>query len=175
MGVLIWIPRPGKIDPKKLLEPWRKPCAERNIILLVPQSLEESRWRPHEAEFVTKALANVAKRYQLDKPRIVIGGMESGGVMAGLIAHDRRDLFRGLVLLDAGLPRSIDRIEASPVNPLLVFLGATNGFEQSVEYVTLQKLLIKSKLPFLQQRLRSKAPSSWIRDVVLWADAVDRL
>ena len=101
--------------------------------------------------------------------------MASGGTMAGMIAHDRRDLFRGMILLDSNLSRRIERIEASPVNPLLVFLGVSNQFQNSIEFENTKNLMAKSKLPFTTQQIRATAPETWIPKIVLWADAVDRL
>ncbi len=95
--------------------------------------------------------------------------------MAALIADDRRDLFHGLMLLDAGLPNRIGRMDASPVNPMLVFVGSTAGFESKTEFTDLVKLLNKSKLPFTHQRLESQTPATWISGLVLWADAVNRM
>ncbi len=174
-GVVVWIPPPGQIDAKKFLLPWRQYCAARNLVLLVPQSLQQDRWRPDEVQFVTKALSNLKKRERVLGNRVVIGGQKSGGAMAALVASSRRDLFFGLILLDSGLPDRIEQLSTSPVNPLLLFLGSTKEFEAQSEFHEVIEILKQSRIPYFNQHGGSANLANWIDTLMNWADAVDRL
>ena len=174
-GIIVWTPPPGEIDAKQFFLPWRKFCAQRNLILLVPQSHNDDRWRPDEVAFVTKALINLVKRERVVDSRVVIGGQKSGGAMAALVAGSRRDLFFGLILLDSGLPDRIEMLATSPVNPLLVFVGSTKEFEAQADFGKVVEFLKKSKLPYFHQRGESASLTNWIPALMNWADGVNRL
>lgn len=172
--VMVWVPEPGQIEAEKFLQPWRIPAAEKNLILLVPQSSESDRWHPDEVEFVTKALANLLKKHSIESPRICVGGQGAGGALASLIVESRRDLFRGLIMLDAGFAQRVE-LKTSPVQPLLVFAGATTVFQPTKKFEKLVERLTNLNLPHLIDTKTSAESPGWIETITSWAITIDRL
>ncbi len=175
LGLVVWIPEPGVVDPAKFLNDWRTACEQRNIALLVPQSLQKNRWQKEEAEFVLKSIAAFAKQRRIDNSRIVVGGNRAGGVMAGLLASDRLDLFRGLVLVDCGLSSRIRPIRLTPNEPMLVLVNASETFRSRRDYTRLIQSLGDWKLPFYVDPDPDSDPTRLAPKIIEWADAVNRL
>ena len=174
-GVIVWIPEPGKIDRTAYTKHWREGCSKRNLILLVPQSLNANRWRPDESEMIASAIELLAKRHRLNPNRITIGGTGAGAAMASLVVSQRRDLIQGLILLNAGLPARVAKIETAPNQPLLVLMAVDSPFEGRSNYSQTVARLHLSKLPFAIEKQESAALSDWIPTIARWSDSVDRL
>lgn len=177
LGLLVWISAPGPSDAKTAIKPWREYCLKHNLMLLLPQSLEIDRWQPDEVDFVSQAIANLEKQTPIDGRRISVGGAGTGGAMAGLIVSQRRDLFRGLILLDASLSDRV-KLESSPVSPLLVFVGQAILAATATDEATERRLVEKfqqAELPFTFQSKPGQSLETWIEALVQWAATVDRL
>ena len=130
-ALLVWISNPGKLEKESLEKTWLQHCKQHNVAILFPESSDEKRWSPDDANFITSAIENLAKQSPYDSSRVTIGGIKTGGAMASLIAFGRRDLFQGLALIDSMASARIARMETSPVEPLLIFVsGEQNAQSQ---------------------------------------------
>lgn len=103
-GVVIWLPKPGQVDKEELLSLWSKDCAERDLILLAPQSRDATKWSVDEVEFIHRALHKLATIYKLDSSRVIVYGNGAGGVMAAVYFHSAVSKANGLVVVNSLMP-----------------------------------------------------------------------
>jgi len=170
-ALLVWISAPGKLDSKAIQDTWLAHCQRHNVAILIPESTNPKRWSRDDAHFIETAIENLARQSAFDPTRVVVGGRETGGTMASLIAFGRRDLFQGLVLIDAKPSTRITRLETSPVEPLMVFFGAGSvdflleksikGFEEANFPVHLEEQSVDMPV--------------WIQTLLPWVETVNRL
>ena len=146
-ALLVWLGEPGAIDRDAILELFRDSCAKQNMVLLLPQSNDTSRWESAEAEFVVKTIDALAKTVPYDRTRITIGGTGAGGAMAGIVCAGQRALFRGLICNDTTIPRALKSATTSPVQPLSILVASEPEFEKAkILEVDLERLK-KKKFP----------------------------
>ena len=170
-ALLVWISSPGKLEKKALEKQWLGHCQKHNIAILFPESTDENRWSPDDASFILSAIENLNKQSRFDSGRVSIGGLKSGGTMASLIAFGRRDLFQGLVMIDAKTSTRISRMKTSPVEPLLVFIGAGAvdlALQNSIDQ------LQEAHFPVYLKEQKGEL-SFWIQKLLPWVETVDRL
>ena len=60
-GLIISLHAPGAFDKAKLEPRWRDLCQQYDLIVLAPAAAKEDGWQPTEAEFVRKAIDEVAQ------------------------------------------------------------------------------------------------------------------
>jgi len=170
-ALLVWISSPGKLEKKSIEDAWLDQCQRHNVAILFPESTDQKRWSPDDAHFIETAIENFAKQSPFDSTRVVVGGQKTGGTMASLIAFGRRDLFQGLVMIDANPSTRVTRLETSPVKPLLVLFGTGN----------VDPLLKKNIKRFKEANFPTQVEEqklglrSWIKMLLPWVETVNRL
>lgn len=173
-ALLVWIPEPGKLTKENLQQDWMEHCQKHNVVLLVVESTAANRWSPNDVDLIVGAVDNLAKQVNFDRQRIVVGGTKAGGAMASILVSSRRELFRGLVVINGNLSRRINRLESSPVNPLLVLIGTNDSNLESIAPITAS--LNAGRIPFhVRQRIGEDEINDWIELMFVWTNAVDRL
>ncbi len=172
-AVLIWVAKPGPVNKKNLETIWKESCAKHNCALLVVQSADEKRWQPDESEFIVKAIELLKKQIVVDENRIVIGGAGSGGSMAAMTVFARRDMFRGLVLVEAQFPNRVNRPETLPTQPLLVFGVVAGDSKRADQQRESLKKLRSRMFPLFEHptggRIKDLAPQ-----IIQWTRSVNR-
>ena len=169
-ALLVWIPSPGKLQQEDLEKAWLGHCQQHNVALLLPESSDEKRWSPDDADFIVKAIENLAKQSPFDSSQVTIGGAKTSGTMASLVAFGRRDLFQGLVMLDSKSSTRIARPETSPVEPLLILFG-TDEADQSLKD-DIKRFTDLNFPVHLEQR--EGGFGDWMKVVLPWVKTVNR-
>ena len=177
-GVLIWLHAPNKFDQDGLFKQWKTVCQQRQLILVAPQSADPKRWTPTEVEFVVKTLEDILGRYNIDRERVVMGGLQAGGSLAYLAAFQQRELIRGVVAVDAGIPRSTAMPQSDPLQRLAIY--ATRAAESRVAAAVKAgaAALRKEKLPVTIHEHAGKGRplnAEEVEEVGRWIDSLDRL
>ena len=170
-ALLVWISNPGKLDRKNLEKRWLSHCQNHNITILFPESTDEKKWSPDDASFIISAIKNLNKQSRFDSKRVTIGGLKTGGTMVSLIAFGRREMFQGLVMIDAKLSTRISQTQTSPAEPLLIFAGTSEvdlAFQSSVDQ------LKEAHFPVYVKEKKADQ-SFWIEMLVPWTKTVNRL
>ena len=171
-GLLVWVPRPGKVDFKKFSKNWEAVCKKHNFILLVPQSAEKQKWRPDESDFIQKAVDQLKLSHTFDTSRVAIAGSGSGGSMAATTAFAHRDLVRGLAMINSPLPSRVGRISASPINRLTVLAGTFREKEKDKDGIAISKRMSTAKIPAIHTRIAGG--KELYETMGLWLDCLNR-
>lgn len=169
-ALLVWISRPGKLSKEDLEKAWLEHCQQHNVAILLPESSDEKRWSPDDADFIVNAMENLAKQSHFDSSQVTVGGIKTGGTMASLVAFGRRDLFKGLVLLDSKSSTRIARPETSPVEPLLILFGA-DKVEPLIEDDIQRFTELNFPVHFEQKK---GGIAEWMKIVLPWVKTVNR-
>lgn len=177
-GLLVWLPT-GKVEPASLLERWTPVAEDHNLIVLIPQPQEEGKWIRDEGEFVRKTIDIAANSYRLDLRRVCVMGSQAGGAMAYWLAQQNRDLVRGVVVVDAALPRDLaTQLTVDPALRLFV-LGAYP--EESKAAANIERglaVLRRNDLPVTTLKFAgdgSELPDAEFQQVLRWLECLDRL
>jgi serine protease Do len=123
-GVLVWLHGAGGFREDELVETWKEHCGKHDLILLAPKSGDPLKWQRDELEFIRKTLDDILAKYNVDRKRITVGGVEGGGAMAYLFAFGNRELASGVVAIKAPLPAGT-RVPATDAVQRQVFYVAT--------------------------------------------------
>lgn len=173
-SVLVWLHEPGGFDSKKLLEQWKPYCEKHQCILVAPKSAEAEKWLPTEAEFIQKAVEEIAQEYRVDRRRIVVGGRQAGAGMALIAAARNRAFFRGVALIEPIPSAPIG--DNDPAQRLRVWLATADGsngakaFEKYLAQLKSQKFpVVESNLGKESRPLKPDETESLLR----WIDALD--
>jgi len=151
-SMLVLLPVPGKQKADELVKQWKESCEEHHTILLLPQAKEKVSWLPTEVAFIRKTIENVRKNYQLDPERIAIMGTGNSGSMAFLTAFTHRDLIRGVIAVEAGIPARSPSFFNEPLQRLsFVLIGAKEG-RKAKRLDANAKLLTEMKFPVVIER-----------------------
>ena len=170
-GLMVWIAKPGEVDFESYSKRWQQVCNEWNLILLVPQSADKTKWVPDDADFIQKAVDQLKLTHPFDNNRTAIGGSASGGSMAALTAFGNRDVFRGLILVDAAIPTRAGRLSADPVNRLHVLLPTYAELDKDKNGKSNLGKLNAAKIPVSHERV---VPADLIKDSAKWLNGLDR-
>jgi predicted esterase len=169
---------PGEFDQEAFTARWRGLGTQNDLIVLAPQALRPRGWSPTEIEFVRKTLEQVINRYNIDRTRIVVHGYQASGTMAMIFAFRHRALVRGLVAVDATLPRNLRPPANDPVERLAIVLGSAEESKARVDVEELAELLSEMKYPVTRKPITG--PSRPLNDDELsetarWIDTLDRI
>ncbi len=164
-------------DLSALFSAWEPYCEKHRLVILAPQSETDSDWTPGDAEWIAEAIRETQETLAIDKRRVVVHGMGSGGLMAYYLGFNKRDLTRGVAAV--GSPMGTAARDKVPGQPLAFFLvvGDRDPAREGVEQ-TRQKLQEK-RYPVML-RLMEDAGSVYldepsIKGLVDWIDTLDRL
>lgn len=173
-AVLVWIPEPGPVDQATFVNAWSQHCRRFNVAVLVPQSADDSKWNPTEAEFIGKSLNLLGNQVDFDPWQVAIGGKGSGGAMAALTCFDARETYSGLIVLDAQLPSALPNLQSSAINPLSIFIATSTTFQGQLELESAIKLFRDAKLPVFVRGEGNTIVADWVGEFLGWVDTLDR-
>ena len=174
-SMLVLLPVPGKQKPDELVKQWKASCEEHHTILLLPQAKEKVSWLPTEVAFIRKTIENVRKNYQLDPERIAIMGTGNSGSMAFLTAFTHRDLIRGVIAVDAGIPSRSPSFFNEPLQRLsFVLMGPKEG-RTAKRLEANAKLLREMKFPVVVEQSKLLSALAAVDEKDGAADAVKQL
>jgi len=131
-GVLMYLRASGKADADDLIRQWQPICDRDGLLLIVPTPGEADRWDPTELEYLGRLTERVVRQYKVDPRRVVVCGEQSGGAMAWLLSLAGREVFRGVVVSAAPLPRQVRVPENEPTERLAVFASIPTDRETAV-------------------------------------------
>jgi poly(3-hydroxybutyrate) depolymerase len=168
----------GGDEPGELIARWSGLCKSNHLILIAPEATDVLKWSPTDSEFVMKCLETVAKRYTLDKSRIVAHGYQAGGAMAYLLTFQHRDVFSAVASIDAPLPGTGQVAENEPGKRLAVFAGVSTKARFAARIENSLTTLREAEYPVTVKQLgeepRYLQPDE-LSELVRWIDALDRL
>ena len=177
-GVVLYLVAPGSANRDKLVAQWRPECDRRDLILLAPQPLNPTRWRATEIEFIRKALDQITDLYHIDRTRVIVCGDQAGGTLAYLTAYRQRDIVRGVVALDAAMPRRPQPPHNDPVQRLAFYIAVAEKSALAKRIGHDVELLRTLKYPVTLKGL-GDTPRSLnaddIAELTRWIDTLDRL
>lgn len=177
-GVVVHITVPGKLDRQELLTTWGPLCEASDLILLVPQPADESRWAPTEVEFIRKTIDAITNSYRVDEQRIVVHGRQTGGSMAYLVGFRYRDLVRGIVTVDAVVPGMLRLPDADPIQRLAFLMAKSDSAKTAPRIEKAIEVLRQMKHPVTVLELgpqQRKLNEDEHEALVRWIDGLDRI
>jgi serine protease Do len=177
-GVLIWLHGAGGYREDELVEAWKEHCAKHDLILLAPKSGDPVKWQRDELEFIRKTLDDVLSKYNVDRKRITVAGIEGGGAMAYLFAFGNRELAPGVVAIEAPLPAGT-RVPATDAVQRQVFYIATAQQSSAAPQMqaTIQQLRgLKYPVTVKERGETSRPLTAEDRaELARWTDTLDRI
>ncbi len=176
-GVVVYLRKPGDFDRDQLLARWRNLCVTQDLILLVPQPLDNERWTVTELEFIKKSLDHVLGNYRVDKSRVVSYGQEAGGALSYLFAFRQRELVRGVLAIDATIPSRVRIPDNDPVYPLAVLTTTSpqTRIAKAVEETIATLRTMKYPVTELKLDESRELSEEELSHATRWIDALDRL
>lgn len=113
-GVLVFFARPhGAVDVAEAAV-WREAANRYGVAVILPGSADPQRWSRDDIRGVARSIDSLRGRRAIDPSRMVMAGSGAGGAFAWLAAEALGPAFRGVVLLDAALPRQAQVEPAEP-------------------------------------------------------------
>jgi serine protease Do len=119
-GVLVWLSDGTEKTAQALAAAWRTACDRDRLVLVLPAPADKKGWTSDDLEFLGRVLQSAASRLGDDPTRVVIGGEGKAGQMAYAVAMKARKFVRGVAVVDAPLPRTLDLPQNSPNQRLAV-------------------------------------------------------
>jgi len=176
-GALVWLHAAGSYDKDAMIEQWKAVCDERDLILIVPKAAKDHRWNRTEVEFIQKVIDEIARVYDIDANRVVVGGYQAGGAMAYLVGFSHRDLVRGIISVDAPLPPHTQPPPNDPVERLAILATVGDGEKESATKAGVKKLRdARFPVTTLDKGEKPQALTDEDRATVgRWMDALDRI
>lgn len=114
VGVLVYFGRPhGPVDPAEAAA-WKTAAARYGIAVILPGSVDPQRWGREDFSGVARGIDSLRSRRAIDRSRLAVAGSGAGGAFAWLAAEALGPAVRGVVLLDAALPRQAKVEPAEP-------------------------------------------------------------
>lgn len=112
-ALLVHLGTPASMNADNLEATWGKSAPDAGVIVLSLRPADATRWLPSEVRSLLQAIEAAAAKYPIDRERIVIAAERPGMPMA-LQAARKRDLIRGVALIDAELPPNLKLAENEP-------------------------------------------------------------
>ncbi|MEX0642157.1 MAG: PDZ domain-containing protein, partial [Pirellulales bacterium] len=177
-GVVVWPQAANKSPGAELIDAWKELAEANDLILLVPRSAEREGWKPGEAEFIRKALAEVIEKYNVEPARTIVYAADTSAPIAWRSALALGGVVSGLVAVDAPPPPGVQLPSSDPGRPLAVYVAR---FADSPS---------ARRLDATVRDLRAKKHSVTVKDLpgrvsafneaqreelVRWIDVLDRL
>ena len=182
-GLVVWLAPPGQLNLEELFARWRAICESRDLILVVPNPQDATRWQPREAMVVRRVIERMKKSHSIDDTRIVTHGAQAGGAMAyyvGLAAA--RNVVRGIAVIDAALPADIAPPPADANSRLFVFSAIQSASGNLAARITAGAASLREKRhPVVERQLVKNATVATgfaedeLEELSRWIDSLDRL
>ncbi len=176
-GLLVWLPPAKDFDPGSLEQEWGKWCRQYHYIIVSPRP-KDTRWSTTDVDFIHKTVSEAISTYPIDEMRVVVGGLQTAGAVGFLSAFPRRDLFHGVLAVDAPVPPRTTIPANEPTQRLSVLMVATEGTRTMPLIQRAADALGAAKYPvvLLRRNQTSAKLSDEQKDQIMrWADTLDRL
>jgi serine protease Do len=176
-GLVIWLNEAGPVDQHELITLWQPWCAERQLIVLAPESTDEARWRVTDILVIRQMVAQLMKDYSIDRSRVVVHGYRAGGTMAYRYAFASRQSVRGVAIAEAGFPLDISEPGNDPANRLDIYLAIRESGPMGERMRTDVRRFQRARLTVSVAPVRSDRylNASEIGHLATWTDTLDRL
>ncbi|MBI1903344.1 MAG: PDZ domain-containing protein [Planctomycetia bacterium] len=181
-ALVVWFHEPNGLKEEEkvdaLIAKWKSICEGYDVILAAPKSLDPVKWDPAKETAYVQALAEKLRAiYTIDDARIVAAGYQAGGAMAYHVAFNRRELFRGVVAVDAAIASPPP--EAEPTFPLAIYATkAIQGRAPGPQIEAGIKRLRDLKYPVTvkdQGNAARELNAEELGELARWIDALDRI
>ncbi len=175
-GLVVWLGPPGPIDPTRLNSDWRELAANRELIVLAPQSDDPAQWQRTEMGFIRKTVDYMRRTYNIDPDRIVIHGFQAGASLALQFGFTHREIVRGVAAVDGAIPISVPLRGNDPVERLYLFLAWSPQSPLADRIESNVTRLRKFRFPVTTLALQSKEylDAVELQELVSWVDTLDR-
>lgn len=177
-GLVVWLHDAGGDDVDQLVSRWKAHCEERDLILLAPRAADSAKWERDETEFIRKALEQVLDTYSIDATRIVAHGYRAGGVMAYRAALQHRDRFRGVAVVEAPLPLTLEVPDGSPTRRQFFYSAQAEKSRYALRIEIGLKKLQDAAYPVTRITLARETgylSDEELTELVRWMDSLDVL
>jgi len=176
-SLLVWIHPTGDTMEGDMIRAWKDICEERGIILVGPRAADLGGWAPDDQAFVEAVVKWMQEHYTIDEQRTAVLGSESSGGIASMLAFQKRELFRGLMIINNSLQvpppdndpdlRLLIHFASQPANPLLPRI------EASVQ--AMRKRFFPTEFTELSDDGGGLFNTESVQTFAAWVDALDRL
>lgn len=173
-ALFVWVSEPGFHDSSEALKATAAACQRSNLVLMIPQSLDQKSWTPGEHEFISKSIQRLAKKVDFDATRVAIGGEKTAGTMACLTAFTNRKQFQGLVMFDALFPARLPQVETRPSERLLIYFANSEEFKSGERLDKITAALQKKKFPVHKNPGTFERLINILPEVADWTNTLDR-
>ena len=170
LGILFFFDEPrGQVD-KDTGELWRAAAARYGVVVVLPGSTDTNRWGRQDLPLVARALDSVRSRRPIDPSRIAVAGRGAGGAFAWMVAESFGGVFRGVALIDTGLPRSAKITPSDPGLPLSILFCQTVA-QKTRKIDADRSRLEKAGLPFgqidevLNEPIPTERLAAWVESL----------
>ena len=177
-GLLVYLPPAGEVKAETIRDEWKAICESQDLILLLPEPATPTRWEPSDEVFIRKTIDESIKLFSIGENRVVVHGYQGGGAMAYLTGFKHRDLVRGIVAVDAGVPLRIGTPEIDPINRLAILTAASEGSKLYSRINGNVEQLREIGFPVTVLELGSEPRPLAAADrieIARWIDALDRI
>lgn len=176
-GMVVYLTAPGAFDRDQFAERWRQHGEDSDLIVLAPQPKNAKQWTRTEVDFIRKTVDQAIATYNIDRTRVVIYGHQAGGAMAYLTGFQFRELFTGIVAVDAGLPMRTQLPDNDPISRLAIFttLVKSSRLAERVEQGIKQLGEMKYPVTVKEVSAQRELEGGELTELVRWIDALDRI
>lgn len=127
-------------NPVEIMEPYKSLADSRGVILMACRASEVQSRNSFYWDFenqaakdrIRKDIENVAKRFNIDKDKIVLSGFSQGGYLCYDFGLKNADLFKGLLPVAGSIPK---QISLSPIAKKDMKLYALVGLQESENFL----------------------------------------
>lgn len=112
VGVLVYMGPPGGPVAAADADRWKAAANRYGVAIILPGSSDPQRWSRDDLRSIARSIDALRSRRAIDGSRLAVAGTGAGGAFAWLAAEALGQAIRGVVLLDASLPRQA-RVEAA--------------------------------------------------------------
>jgi poly(3-hydroxybutyrate) depolymerase len=170
--LLVWLLPPGATTKEQVAAQWKVLELQAAIVVAI-ESANKDQWLPDDADAVLRALGEVTRKFRVDSNRVAIGGAESTGQIASLMAAANRDRLQGLILVNSPLSDRLKEFVSAPEIPLAVLFASGASFSGRDELLINQNNLIDAGIPVGTVDVQT---SNQIDAKILrWLETIDRL
>jgi hypothetical protein len=173
-ALFVWVSEPGIHDSAEALKATAAACQRSNLVLMIPQSLDQKSWTPGEHEFISKSVQRLAQKVDFDSSRVAIGGEKTAGTMACLTAFTNRDQFQGLVMFDALFPARMPQVETRPSERLLIYFANSEKFKSTKRLDKIIAALQRKKFPVHKNPGSTERLISLLPEIADWTNTLNR-
>jgi serine protease Do len=175
-ALVVWI-HPGRDTMEAdITKFWRPLCDEKGIILLAPKAKQPLAWNVDESEFVKDAVELMLSKYSIDKSRVMLHSMTTGGPFAYQLAFKERDLFHAACVVQT--PLMAPPPDNEPEHRLQFLLYSFANDAQHKAVLNTATGLQGMKYPVTVRTIedgKTEYPENYADEIARWLDALDRI